>query len=229
MLVPSRNWTLSPSDFAFLWEECRRCFYLKVVNNFRRPKSPMPRIFTAIDSEMKMRYGGLRTAEAMPFLPPGVIDASVSWVESRPLPVPRHSSLVSLRGKLDTLVRFDDETYGVIDFKTSGVRDQHVGLYTRQLHAYALALENASPGNLSLSPVSKLGLVIFEPAVFSGGGDAPGCLTGPVSWKEIPRSNAAFLAFLADVVDLLEMPVPPEPSPACQWCQYRDRSRSSGL
>jgi hypothetical protein len=50
-----QNWKLSPSDFAFLWEECQRCFYLKVVRQFYRPWSPMPKIFTKIDGIMK-RY-----------------------------------------------------------------------------------------------------------------------------------------------------------------------------
>ena len=32
---------LSPSDFAFLWEQCKRCFYLKVVHGIRQPSMPM--------------------------------------------------------------------------------------------------------------------------------------------------------------------------------------------
>jgi len=31
---------LSPSDFAFLWEQCKRCFYLKVVHGIRQPSMP---------------------------------------------------------------------------------------------------------------------------------------------------------------------------------------------
>ena len=54
------NWKLSPSDFAFLWEECRRCFYLKVVSDFKRPSTPMPKIFTTIDQLMKQRFAGRR-------------------------------------------------------------------------------------------------------------------------------------------------------------------------
>ena len=47
------RWRLSPSDFAFLWEECKRCFYLKVVKEFYRPRSLMPKIFNVIDAQMK--------------------------------------------------------------------------------------------------------------------------------------------------------------------------------
>ena len=50
------NWILNPSDFAFLWEECKRCFYLKIVSGFRRPGGPMPKIFNIIDEQMKTHF-----------------------------------------------------------------------------------------------------------------------------------------------------------------------------
>ena len=68
-----KNWTLSPSNFAFLWEECKRCFYLKIVSGVRRPGGPMPKIFTIIDAQMKGRFlannsifGGIRTEPCEP-------------------------------------------------------------------------------------------------------------------------------------------------------------------
>jgi len=51
-----KEYKLSPSDFAFLWEECKRCFYLKVVRGFARPRMAFPQIFNAIDSAMTARY-----------------------------------------------------------------------------------------------------------------------------------------------------------------------------
>ena len=49
MTASTKNWKLSPSDFAFLWEECKRCFYLKVARGFYRPRTPFPGIFSVID------------------------------------------------------------------------------------------------------------------------------------------------------------------------------------
>jgi hypothetical protein len=229
MPVTNRNWVLNPSDFAFLWKECKRCFYLKVAADFRRPRGVMPRIFTIIDALMKERYSGRRTTDVMPFLPPGVLDPSVSWVQSVPLSVPSHTSTCTIRGKLDTVVRFDDATYGVIDFKTSGIRGQNISLYSRQLHAYALALENAAPEYLSLSPVTRLGLVIFEPTKFSSEVTQSASLTGPLDWVEAPRDDSSFFGFLKDVLDILDLPTPPGASPTCEWCQYRDLGRKIGL
>jgi hypothetical protein len=224
-----RDWTLSPSDFAFLWEECKRCYYLKITRHFRRPRSVMPKIFTTIDAKMKKYFSAKGTDSISPLLPTGVIDTNVSWVQSVPLSIPGHTSTCTIKGKLDTVLRFDGGTYAVVDFKTSETRSRHIPLYSRQLHAYALALENAAPEKLSLSPVIKLGLVVFDPRTFSRGNDGSASLVGPLKWIEISRDDPTFLIFLQDVLDVLERPVPPEASPNCEWCQYRDRGRSTGL
>ncbi len=39
------NWKISPSDLTFLWDECPRCFYLKVRHKFKRPGLPFPKIY----------------------------------------------------------------------------------------------------------------------------------------------------------------------------------------
>ena len=57
------NWKLSPSDFAFLYEESKRCFYLKVARDYQRPRGPFPKIFTIIDGLMKDYFEGKRTSE----------------------------------------------------------------------------------------------------------------------------------------------------------------------
>jgi len=220
---------LSPSDFAFLWEECKRCFYLKIASGFQRPRNIMPKIFTVIDAEMKKCFEGLRTETIAPGMPSGVVEYSEKWVESRPISVPERSSSCFLRGKFDTVVKFDDGTYGVIDLKTSERKAEHVPLYSRQLHAYAIALENPAPGKLALGPISKLGLLVFDPAKFSNNGDGNAFLLGGLSWIEIPRNDNDFLRFLADVLSVLELPSPPGGSPSCEWCQYRDTSRRTSL
>jgi hypothetical protein len=53
--------SLAPSDFAFLWDECPRCFYLKVVRREGRPRTPFPKVFGTIDRAMKSHYLGQRT------------------------------------------------------------------------------------------------------------------------------------------------------------------------
>ncbi len=127
------------------------------------------------------------------------------------------------------VVEFDDGSYGVIDFKTSSTRAEHIPLYSRQLHAYAYALEHPAPGHLALGPITRLGLLIFEPGRFVHLAGETAHLSGPLTWVELPRDDAAFLDFLGQVVAVLAQPTPPEPAPDCPWCEYRAASRRHGL
>jgi hypothetical protein len=226
--MKSHCWKLSPSDFAFLWEECRRCFYLKVVTGFQRPRPAMPKIFNLIDAKMKSCYADIGKEQIVAGLPPGVIEHGEKWVESRPISVPNHTSTCFIRGKLDTVMKFADGTYGVIDFKTSTRKIEHVPLYGRQLHAYGYALEHPAPGGLGLNPISRLGLLVFEPSSYLHQ-DQSASLSGGLSWVEIPRDDRGFLEYLSEVLAVLELPEPPGGSPSCDWCQYRDTSRRTGL
>lgn len=223
------NFRLSPSDFAFLWEGCKRCFYLKVVEGFPRPHSIMPKIFTVIDLQMRECFSGARTEEIAAGMPSGVIAYGEKWVQSEPITVPGNSSTCFIRGKFDTVVKLDDGTHAVVDFKTSARKAEHLPLYARQLHAYAYALENPDPGKFALSPITKLGLLVFEPDSFCNKSVNAASLEGSMKWIEIPRDDGSFLEFLAEVMSVLEQPSPPGGAPSCEWCQYRDTSRRTGL
>jgi hypothetical protein len=224
----ARNWKLSPSDFAFLWEECKRCFYLKGVAGFRRPRSILPKIFAIIDSEMKEALANRHTSEIDVSLPAGVLEYGDRWVESRAIIVPGFPSTCFIRGRLDGVIRFEDGSYGVVDFKTAQAKDEHILLYSRQLHAYAWALENPSDGALCLKPISRLGLLVFEPNKFARH-NGTCMLSGGLEWIEIPRDDAGFLQFLGEVLQVLEQPEAPVGNPSCSWCGYRDASRRTGL
>ena len=65
----ANNWKLSPSDLTFLWDECPRCFYLKVVHNINRPAIPFPKLFNRIDKLMKDYFQGKHTSDFLADLP----------------------------------------------------------------------------------------------------------------------------------------------------------------
>ena len=213
-----RFYKLSPSDLVFLWQECPRCFYQKVVDGVQRPRTPMPKIFMNIDSLMKARLNGRRTEDVAAGMPPGRLDFGDKWVESTPIRVPGSSTAVALRGRLDIAASLDDGTHGVVDFKTAARRAEHVPLYGRQLHAYAWALERPAAGKFRLSPVRALGLLVFEPHAFSDQAGF-GSLTGRLAWIDVPRNDGDFMEFLKQVVSVLDRPEPPLPSEDCTWCQ----------
>lgn len=228
----ARTFRLAPSDFAFLWEECKRCFYLKAHGNMYRPRAPFPSVFSTIDTAMKHHFRGLRTTDLLPDMPPGVFlcEDDDAWVESMPITPPNHTNSVFIRGMIDCLVRFEDNTYGIVDFKTSSVAKSSK-LYARQLHAYATALQNPSPGcELQQCTISDLGLVVYSPADFhtptSDNRHVAAALTGQLTYAHIPYDYAAFETFLSQVLDVLALPeAPPPPRPTNTRSRSRSRSQ----
>jgi hypothetical protein len=224
-----KNWKLSPSDLTFLWDDCKRCFYLKVVHDFKRPWSPFPKIFNRIDKLMKEHFEGKSTKEISEYLPAGKVKFGEKWVTSQPVTIPGQRGTCFIRGKFDTVVAFDDGTFGIVDFKTSEPKPTHVDFYSRQLHAYAHALENPAPGSLSLAPITKLGLLCVEPTAMDYTDFNKVAYIGDVSWMECPRDDKAFFDFLGQVLAVLENDSPPDANPSCAYCQYRDAARGSSF
>lgn len=226
--MSDKCWKLSPSDFAFLWQECKRCFYLKVALGFNRPFTPFPKIFTTIAALEKNFFHEKETHCISRDLPVGRVVHGEKWVRSKPIRFEGSPGSCYIHGRFDNVVEFHDQTYGVIDFKTAETKPDHVPLYSRQLHAYAYALENPEDGFLSLAPITRLGLCCLEPhAMFSNDPDFGfSCRT---AWLECPRDDSQFQEFIREILLLLDSPQPPGGSPTCVFCQYRDTARRTGL
>jgi len=214
----SKCFSFGPSDLTFLWEDCPRCFYRQVVLGVRRPRIPMAKIYTIIDQGMKTALNGART-DVIPGMPPGIFAFQEQWVESVPISITGHASLCRIRGRFDIAVSLDDGTFGIPDLKTASVKDAYINLYARQLWAYTYAVEHPAPGKPAFSPVTTLGLVVFQPDAFvhrRGGG----FLAGDVRWIELKRDDAAFMALLDQVLSVLEQAAPPPASINCEFCRY---------
>ena len=231
--VPQRpNITISPSDMTFGWDECPRCVYNKVNRRLKRPAMPMPSIFNAIDGAMKQCFLGQPIPAFLPELPPGLFYAADGWVESSPLILPGHIATLTLRGRYDTVLAFDDGTYGVCDFKTITPKSEHVSFYGRQLHAYAYALENPAPGKAMFAPVSRLGLLAWDPQRYvqrdHPNGTLNGYFGGQLHWVPVPRDDGRFLTFMDEMLTLLERPDPPAASPVCPYCNFINTGQRFG-
>lgn len=214
------NYRLSPSDLTFSYEGCKRCFYLKMVNNIAQPSIPLPSIFSQIASLLKNHYTDKRTSELHVALPPGTVMYGERNVRSEIIRSPNHSATCFISGRFDIVISFDDGTYGVIDFKTGNPNRESANLYSRQLHAYAFALEHAAPGALALSPITKMGLLYFYPSSINQDSIERLYYASEVTWIEIEKDQRGFLDFIDKVLYVLEAPRPPEHSPTCQWCSY---------
>lgn len=96
----TKSFRLAPSDFAFLWEECKRCFYLKAHKKLFRPRAPFPTIFGAIDLSMKKHLRGLPTQQLLPQMRKGTFlcEDNDAWVECTPFTPPGRDTSIYIRG-----------------------------------------------------------------------------------------------------------------------------------
>lgn len=212
---------LAPSDLTFLWEQCSRCFYRKVKTGLRPPSIPIPKVFNKLDASQKAHFGGKPTESLGCGLPAGLLVLGGRWVKSQPITVPGHATQVVLRGYIDTAAAFEDGTFGVIDFKTAEPNPAFVEFYGRQLHSYAIALENSDDPAAGLAPISRLGLICFEPEEMMDLGAGAYAYKTKATWIEVPRNDDAFVAFLGDVLDVVEQDQPPAAAPNCQHCVFK--------
>ena len=217
------NYKLSPSDLTFLYGGCKRCFYQKVVNGITQPSIPLPSIFSQIAALLKDHYDGKPNSELHADIPSGKVSLGEKYVRSDIIQLPNHSATCYINGRFDIVLSFNDGSYGVIDFKTSNPSSESSYLYSRQLHAYAYALEHPAPGKLSLSPVTKLGLLYFYPDSVNQQSIERLAYEAEITWVEIQKDEQGFLKFIDGVLSVLELPEPPEHLASCQWCNYTNK------
>lgn len=225
--MPER-YAVWPSSLAFLYEECKRCFYLDHVEGFQRPRTPFPQVFDRIDDAMKRFFEGRDVDEIAGELPPGTLSVPRSTLVSRPF-VPGDLDVeLFVRGRLDALAAFDEGGFGVVDFKTTERDPERLERYRPQLEAYAHALEHPAEGSLEQSPVTKLGLVCVEPTGMRISEGSYVFETEP-TWHGVDRDPDGFLETMGDVADLLARKRPPMPARDCTFCTYRQRAQQTGL
>src|SRR3989304_8780563 len=98
---------LSPSDFAFLYEECKLCYYLKVKEGIYHPSMPMPGVFSAINTRLQTPLIGQELSSLSSELPEGRVVKQEGWVKSKVIP----GTDVYIKGKYDLLVERSNGTH----------------------------------------------------------------------------------------------------------------------
>jgi hypothetical protein len=219
---------ISPSDLTFLWDGCRRCFYLKVKHNIGY-RGPFPGMFGKMGDLTSKYYLDKPASELSPELPAGIVKFREKWVKSVPISFADTASQCVIKGRFDAIMAFEDGSYGIIDYKTSDSSEEKAAFYSRQLSAYAYALENPAPGALSISPITRLGLFIITPHRFERMPNGEFAFVTRTTWMDVPRDDVTFLALLREVVTLLDMPTPPDPAEDCGLCNYRKDYNEAGI
>lgn len=218
---PTTVYKLSPSMLTFLWDGCKRCFWLKARHGIHQPWMPFPSVFQRYHELLQRYFTGRCPSTLHPSLPSGQLLSRETWVQSEPISITGAQDSVYFKGRVDHLMRFDDGTWGLVDYKTTEANQRKAAKYARQLHAYAWALERAAEGEASLAPITRMGLLCLEPGTllsFIQGEQATAELR-PV-WIEIEQDDARFERFLGRVAEVLARSYPPKPSSGCSCCTY---------
>jgi PD-(D/E)XK nuclease superfamily len=212
---------LSPSDLTFNWDGCKYCFYLKVKHNIVL-RGPFPGIFGKMANLTSEFYLGRSTKEISQDLPAGIVKLRERFVKSAPISIPSVASQCYINGRFDAVLEFEDGSYGIVDYKTSDAKEEHAAFYSRQLSAYAYALEHPALNALGLSPISRLGLFVITPERFEPTSNNEVVFVNRTTWMDVPRDDGAFLALLGEVLAVLDGLTPPKSSEDCEVCNYRN-------
>tara|TARA_Y100000590_G_scaffold441295_1_gene567768 strand:- start:145 stop:843 length:699 start_codon:yes stop_codon:yes gene_type:complete len=213
--------TLSPSEFAFGFEGCKKCYYDKMVNNLKI-SSFFPPVFALLDICQKKYYQGKSSKSISNTLEEGVVitEESDKIIKSKILYDNKKRPFI-LRGKLDAYIKHKN-FYTVVDFKTSSMSLDKAPMYSAQLHSYALMLENPSEKEKIISPVKTLGLFCFSPKQVIGHEKGSNSFQMNARWAEVKRNDKGFFSYVTLVLDLLHGEIKAIKNPKCTVCTFVD-------
>ena len=218
----SNKYKLSPSDFAYLWNDCKHCYYQKIKNGVNY-SGAFPSMFGRINSLLQKSILGRNLQEIHPSLPSGIIEIEEGFMRSLPI---LGSENCFISGRFDILVRLDDGTFAIIDFKITTPDEDKIQKYASQLHAYKYALENPDNGNEPLK-ISTMGVVSINPASMELTNGIIHFTTIP-TWHPVKEDRASFLALIKEISELLEGELP-SPTTTCSLCSYRANFESNQI
>ncbi len=205
---------LSPSDFRYLYEDCKHCYYQKVKYGITLPSIGMPGVFSKMNALLQNAIVGMDLREINSLLPAGKVEVKEGFLRSKPIP-PAHDCFIS--GRFDIASRLDDGTYAVIDFKITDPTEDKIQKFFPQLHAYKFALEHPAFGEPK--KVSAMGVIAINPEEITFPGETVIFKAKP-KFFPIVEDMDAFYAFIGEISKLLGGPVP-QPNDNCPWCKYR--------
>lgn len=206
---------LSPSDFKYLWEDCKHCYYQKVKFGINLPSIGIPGVFSKMNSLLQNSIQGMNLKDINSDLPSGIIEIKEGFLKSAPIP-PINDCFIS--GRFDIVSRLDDGSYAVIDFKITDPKEEKVQKFKHQLHAYKFALENPPFGEKK--KITKMGVVVVSPESIEFN-DGHMVFKSTPWWYEILEDMDGFYSFISDVSGVLNGNTP-SPSENCAWCKYRN-------
>lgn len=210
------RYKLSPSDFKYLWEDCKYCYYQKVKMGIPPHSGAFPAIFGRMNGLLQTSIMGKNLKDIHPDLPNGIVEIQEGFLRSMPVP---GAVDCFISGRFDILSRLDDGTYSIIDFKITKPDEDQIRKFASQLHGYKFALENPETGDPI--KISKMGLISVSPDAIEHK-DGKFVFTTSPKWHPIEEDMKGFFGLVREISEVLNGPVPLE-TETCELCIYRKR------
>ena len=211
-------YTFSPSEFAFNYAGCKRCYYDQKVNKIK-VSLPFPSIFSKLDILQKNFYHNKPSALISKNLEEGTIKTDYAKTQKSKIFEDEKGRKYYLNGKLDAYIKHKD-FYSIIDFKVTDINQKKIETYATQLLAYALMFEYPDENSIKLTPVKNLGIFCFEPDIIIDHNHEPN-FKMKTHYYPIERDDQKMLSFITEVIDLLEGKAPTS-APKCTVCKVRN-------
>ena len=215
-MATRREVRLSPSNLNYEDRRCDRCC-AEAANGEAWPQGPFPGIFAKLDSQQRRYFTDRPTTDVDASLPPGTL-RNGGRVQSAPHTIGGVD--FTIRGSMDALLRFDDGSVGVVDFKSSTASPQLGDAYRPQLAAYQWALSKPASGHPET--VSVAGLLVFAPEEMVDTEKGRAYLVSS-TWIPVEIKDGWFQRFLERLVPLIKSPGQAPTKSGCEWCLLRNR------
>lgn len=213
----TKIFNFSPSEFAFGYAGCKRCYYDQKVNNIK-VSLPFPSVFSKLDILQKNFYHDKSSDLLGGKIASGVIKTDYSRTQKSKILQDNKGRKFQLKGRIDAYVKHKD-SFSIIDFKVTDIDEKKIDTYATQLLAYAIMFDQPDEGFLKLNPIIDLGIFCFEPDTMVDHQNAPN-FKMKTQFYLIERDDKRMFEFITTVIDLLEGKSPASKE-KCSICKVR--------
>ena len=213
----TKIFNFSPSEFAFGYERCKRCYYDQKVNNIK-VSLPFPPVFSKLDVLQKNFYHDKSSDLLGGKIAPGVIKTDYSKTQKSKILEDNKGRKFQLKGRIDAYVKHKDN-FSIIDFKVTDIDEKKIDTYATQLLAYAIMFDQPDVGFLKLNPIKDLGIFCFEPDTIVDHQNVPN-FKMKTQFYLIERDDKKMFEFITMIIDMLEGKNPTSKE-KCSICKVR--------
>ncbi len=222
--------TLAPSELDYMPMKCPRCFYLAKVKKIKLKNFPPP-VFSNFDVVQQDYFKSKNTSNLSASLPSGKImqkDQLPGRVVSTTLTDLKGRGFI-LGGRPDVVIAFDDNSYGIIDFKTTNIKEDKAESYRYQLEAYRYIFSH--PGSIKkgptpkLSPITHMGVLQFFPNSIFDQNDQGCQLNMEMFYSPLEQNDELFMKRITYILDILTDNVIPNFHSNCSDCEFVENQK----